>query len=305
MSTTGIPVNARNLDPSISEFCHASWSCELAAVISDLWLLFVAGVLAVVLLAALSNLRAAADRVREEQSRTAAERDAFRTFAKQVSDLSPNSGVAVGESTGGTVASAVTMTEPARSLAKVREAYRETVMSVPHYDEDYGEPLVENMAFEFGEDVAASVEAGRQLSPMLQQLLVSKAQAAAAERERLIGQLERENEDLKTAQRSLAEVESDLEDYDSPTLRVVDFDGLADRWDRLDELEKRCSDVVQERQRMLTSGRNDGPTDGPTFLEYLYDPLSVDYPVLADAAAVIERIEDARRAVAVAASRRG
>lgn len=304
MSTTGIPVNAQNLDPSISEFCHASWSCELAAVISDLWLLFVAGVLAVVLLAALSNLRAATDRVQEEQSRTAAERDAFRAFAKQVSDLSPDSMAAVGGSNGGTVASAVSMTEPARSVAKVREAYRETVMSVPHYDEDYGEPLAENMAFEFGEDVAASVEDGRQLSPMLQQALVSKAQTAAAERERLIGQLERENEDLKTAQRSLATVESELEGYDPPTLRGVDFDGLADRWDRLDELEERCTGVVEERQRTVISGRNDGRTDGPTLLEYLYGPLSVDYPVLADAAAVIERIGDARRAVAVAASRR-
>lgn len=303
MSMGGITVTAQRLEPSLTELCHSSWSCQLAGLLSELWLLVFAGVFALIVLAALSTLRAAADAVEEEQSRTTAERDAFRSFAQRVAELSPDTATSAGVATTGAVATAA-VAEPARGLAKVREAYRETVMAVPHYDEDYGETLVENMAAEFGDDAAMPVQDTRSLSPMLKQLLVSKATAAATERERLIGRLSHEADELKSARETLSEVEAELEDYDLPTLNRVDYGGLVDRWDHLDELEDRCSEVLQTRQHNLGERNGGQRTDAATFIEYVYSLLPVDYPVLAESAAVLERIEDARRTVTLAAVRR-
>lgn len=303
MTTGGITVTAQRLEPSLSELCHSSWSCQLAEVISELWLLVFAGVFALIVLATLSTLRAATDAVEEEQSRTAAERDAFRSFAEQVGELAPETGTAAGMTNAGSVAM-VAVAEPARGLAGVREAYRETVMAVPHYDEDYGETLAENMAAEFGDDVAMSVQNARSLSPMLKRLLVAKATGAATERERLIGRLDREADELRSARKTLSEVDAELEDYDLPTLHQVDFAGLIDRWDHLDRLEDRSCDLLQTRQRDLGERSRDHRTDGPAFIDYVYSRLSVDYPVLAGGTAVLERIEDARRSVSLAAARR-
>lgn len=41
-------------------------------------------------------------------------------------------------------------------MADVQKAYRETILVVPHYEEEYAEPLVENMAQEFGVDFYVS-----------------------------------------------------------------------------------------------------------------------------------------------------
>lgn len=299
----GIPVHAHGVDQSLNDLCHASWSCQLSSALSELWLLVVAGAFVLVLLAALSNLRAAAVAVEEEQSRTAAERSAFRSFAERVGTMSPDEMVADGGAHVGTVSPAVAMAEPSSSLSKVREAYRETVMSVPHYDEDYGEALAENMAIEFGKDVAASVEDGRTLSPMIQQLLVSKATAAATQRDRVISQLDREADELESARDAFTDIESVLDDYDPPTLHGVDYASLVDRWDRLDAMEDRCGDVLETRQNHLNERETTQPR-GPSLADYVYKSLPVDYPVLAAGAAVLERIEDARHAVTMEAARR-
>lgn len=300
MSIDGISVHAERVNPELTDICHASWSCDLAGLVADLWLLMVAGVFTLIVLSVLTNLRKGADVVEREQSRTAAERDAFYEFAARISELSPDSEGKIGGANGSAIGSPVALAHPPRSASKVREAYRETVMGVPHYDLDYGESLEDNMAIEFGEDVAAAIEDGQTLSPMLQQLLVSKARAAATEREQLIGQLEDEAEELNHARTTLSVIESELEGYEIPSR----LDAIADRWDRLEELEDRCNDLVQRRQCSIVEGRIDGGMDTPSLVEYLYSSLTVDYPVLADTAAILEQIESARQALVSTAIRR-
>lgn len=304
MSTeSSIPVHANQLEPGVEELCSSTWSCQLSSIISDIWILIAVGFAVGLILTSLAYLKSAKANLDEERSRTAAERDAFHTFAKRVSELSANGESAISTANRGSLASAIEVPESASSVEKVREAYRDTVMAVPHYDEDYGESIADNMAIEFGEEVATTVEKGQELTPMLQQVLISKAQSAADERDRLITHLDREARELNEAENNFAEVQSELEKYDSLTLRGLDLNELGEWWDRLDELEQRCNDVVNTRQQRLNEDRETKPFDGIEFKGYLYSSLPVDHPVLAEATEVLERIEDARRAVVIATTR--
>ncbi|WP_456264523.1 DUF7260 family protein, partial [Aeromonas schubertii] len=56
---------------------------------------------------------------------------------------------------------------PTDGLNDVQQAYRETVMSIAHYDEEYDEPLAQNLAFEVGEELAAAIMTHSQLTPYL------------------------------------------------------------------------------------------------------------------------------------------
>ncbi|MFC6726651.1 hypothetical protein ACFQE1_20230, partial [Halobium palmae] len=49
---------------------------------------------------------------------------------------------------------------PDDGLREVRAAYRDTVMGMAHYDDEYGEPLATNMAAEFSEELAGAVADG-------------------------------------------------------------------------------------------------------------------------------------------------
>lgn len=50
-------------------------------------------------------------------------------------------------------------------IEQVRNAYRETVMSMPHYDEDYGQSLTDDIAEEFSPELANALATADTLTP--------------------------------------------------------------------------------------------------------------------------------------------
>lgn len=157
MSTAStIPVNANQIDPAVEEVCRSGLTCQVASVVSDLWMLVAVGLAVGTVIATMAYLKSARPTLEEEQSRTTAERDDLMEFANRVADLSVESTTTAGLPAGGT-ASAITTGHGSTGLDDVREAYRETVMAVPHYAEEYGESLEENMAIELDDEVAVSV----------------------------------------------------------------------------------------------------------------------------------------------------
>lgn len=105
----------------------------------------------------LSRVPEAVEAIREERCRTETEREAFETFAAEVQelhaadDLQPNvhgvDGVAFRNSP---------VTKGATSES-VRVLYRETVMDVDHYEEEYDEPLRTNVSAELGSDFGTAL----------------------------------------------------------------------------------------------------------------------------------------------------
>jgi hypothetical protein len=178
-------------------------------------------------------------------------------------------------------------------------------MSVPHYEEEYGESLAENVSAEFGESVAIALEEAEAFTPGLRRTLVDGADTARDRRNSLVRAIEREESTLRSAAGTLSEVESDVEAADGSTLSLS-FEELMDRWGRLYDLEQECERVLEERQEAIQSGygvplRLDGPI---SLQEYLYDSLPVTHPVLAEATRMLESVRRVQDATSVALSRR-
>ncbi|MFB6359900.1 MAG: hypothetical protein ABEH59_01105 [Halobacteriales archaeon] len=291
-----VAVNSEQLN-AVEEVCGPAFGCAQTDLLGQLLLLAVFGLVSVVLLAALQRVSEARAEVQEEQSRTAQERDAFAAFAQRVAKLDPSPSahqLASADGAGATVAMAG-QTPTDDRLEAVRDAYRETVMAMPHYEEEYAEPLAYHLREEFGEEVATAVTGGSQLTPELKQVLVRRANESARERGRLIDHLDREAETLGSAAEELDTIEEAVHETEDRTLAGLDFRALADEWHRLGEFESRLTRLLRRRQEALQSQWDASDLRGLRSLQhYLYADLETDFPVLADGAVLADRLTAAR-----------
>lgn len=300
-----VPVHSNQLG-AVDEVCNAALGCGQSDVIGQLLPLVVTGLAVMVVLAAAYHVREARAAVAEERSRTATERQAFQRFAREVDRIDP-SPAAVQLSTAPAVTTAVAASSPRpdRGLEQVRQAYQETLLAMDHYDEEYDEPLAQHMRLELGEEVATAVEQSQQLTPPLKQALVSRANEAARERERLINRLAGEQEGLETADEELSAVAELVDEAASRSIEDWSFRELTDEWHRLGELESRLSRLLSHRQESLGAGPVDARrVDSLSLNTYLYDRLDTTFPVLSDATALAERVKVTRRNVLIALTKR-
>ena len=252
--------------------------------------------------ATLSRIPKAVAIVREERRRTAAEQDAFEQFAKRVASLEPSRSGApasdgrAGATTDGPVAVSVAESSTGvqdASMEAVRDAYRETVMAVPHYEEEYDEPLVEYMAKEFGTDLAKAVTSADALTPQLRAALIESSAQAREERANFLRRLDGEYEDVADARATLQDVNDAIETVEDGIERRS-MPALQNAWTRLEELEAECKNALHDRQSQLHEARF---ADSNVLQKYLYDPEPWTYPVLGDDLDCLDRIADARRRV--------
>ena len=300
----------RDAEPATAE-C-ATLSCDLAAIATEpgvVTALVIAGVVAFV---ALSYVRDATADCRGERRRVLDERAAFEEFADRVSGLDPAPASSTASSFGGPTAAIRTDTtvevgggtDDVR-LRRVLAAYRDTVMSLPHYREEYDETIPESLAAELGPDTATALASNGTLSSGAQSALVRRSRRAADARSTLAAAIDTEIE-------ALSEYESDLSRVDRRRRRLLEHldgvegdrtDAAIDIWRRLGELEAECDDVARERQRTLDDPpMADAPgseADGRSFHEYLHGPSDGPrYPVLAQVAEIAGRIRTDRDRVA-------
>jgi len=225
------------------------------------------------------------------------ERSAFERFRSRVRTLDPTSprhpGVRAG---GGGVVALETAAPPDAAARTVRQAYDETVLSVPHFEAEYGETLRQNFEAELGTEVAVQVfETGRVTRPVHDALLAATEQAIE-ERTTYLETLRTERDSLCRARDRLddcesraAELGARLTTADSPDRSGID--------DQLQSLEAVCEDVTQTRQELL-HGRSTAQLvgiSGETLVQFLYAECTATCPVLADAADCIETIRHQRR----------
>jgi hypothetical protein len=156
-----------------------------------------------------------------------------------------------------------------RAAERVRCAYRETVMSVAHYDVVYGESLVENIAAELSRDIAAGLrrDAHLQFTPFFKRTLLTAVANAINQRETFCEILNGERDSLIQNQDRLLAILDELEGVRVPAGLGVDFT------DTLDE-------IARDRQATF-AGRTASPrTDGHDLCGYLYMDCDWTYPVL-------------------------
>lgn len=274
----------------------AAVDCAHPDLLSGAVVLVGLGVLTLVALAVLAHLGEAESVVERERRRTRRERDAFVAFVERVSDVDVVESRPRGATDGGMVLGPREETDAA-GLREVRRAYRETVMSMPHFDAEYGESLPEHMSAEFDVEVAAAVTRGPRLTPELQEALVRHGRVAVGQRETFMETLECEERSLLDARDAFEEVAEDLSVLNAQPLPERSFEGLAATWERLGDLESECEGVLDQRQRTLDGSRPSGRGGAPSFAGYVYRSLPVTHPVLAEGATLVDRVRTARSRV--------
>lgn len=219
----------------------------------------------------LSAGEAAAERERTE---VATERDAFEEFGERVGDLSP---VTVDRQPV-PLANGSTETLDQRT-EELREAYEETIMSVPHYDDVYGETLEENVTVEFGAEVAEVFRASSTVpfSPQHKGLLVNAAAQAAQDRARFCDAVDTE---IESVQATHGELSGLLDTLDN---------SIVPAWHR-EEFVAQVDDVQAARQATLLSRSLPAGYDGHTLCGYLYDDEPWTYPGLTAVARLLDSV---------------
>jgi hypothetical protein len=240
------------------------------------------------------HVPAALDELAAERRTLRAEQDAFSDFRARLGALEVVRPAPAGSA--GTQAVALTAPEPAGDLEPAREAYRETVMAVSHYAEQYGESLATNMAQELGPTLARAVVSDQPLSPPLKEALLAATREARLDRQSVIAALDGETEALRDAESRLDALERRRRGVLDRPLLQCSYDGLIARWRRLGDLAEDCARLCRERQSQLDGARlRSSDADPDSIGVYVYRHLPVDHPVLADALAVLARTEENRR----------
>lgn len=256
-----------------------------------------AGVVLLFVSIGLAHVTGARSLLDEERARIAAEAEAFGAFARQVANAEVTT---TPVTDGGPVVTTTIEAAPSdEALGVVREAYHDTVMAVPHYDEEYDESLATNMRLEFGEDVADAVERGAALTPQLKATLVDRSRTAQHQRGSLLRQLDGEADALDEAEAVLCRCRRSADRLQEAHLGRCSFDELTAEWRLLEDRRAEAEQLLAERQEVLGERGHEtgGRPGGPSFEEYLYEPMDVTHPVLAAGIDVVDRLERARSRV--------
>ncbi|GAA5434294.1 hypothetical protein Hjap01_03785 [Haloarcula japonica] len=187
--------------------------------------------------------------------------------------------------------------KPETSLRAVREAYHETVMSVPHFETEYNDSLEENMSLEFGPELGTQIATGTRLTPQLYEALLAASEGARDERGTLLPALERERESLQSAEKTLDDCERRGATLGANARQTTDPVRLDRIDDQLAEIEKDCKTAAMTRQQRLHSRSVAAFSgiDGTSLVQYLYNDCSVTCPALADIVACLDTIRRHRR----------
>ena len=273
-------------------------------------------------------IRAARAALRVERRRVVDEREAFRAFRRRVSSIpdesgrtDPASGAEIGGSGGthapdgvgggfgGATDSGVGIggaATPAGSrLVAVRDAYRSTVMSVPHYEAEYDDTYERSIAAEFGPELAYALTRTNCFHEEYKRSMLSAAETAVQEREAFLDALESEIESVECARSRLASIRTEIEAIEdelggdgeekksTPTFGALDACRT-----RTEALREDCDRIAARRQRVLADHeRRLALGDDLDLPAYCYQDLDVTYPVLAAVAAVGDRLDALRRRI--------
>ncbi|SNZ17295.1 hypothetical protein SAMN06269185_2973 [Natronoarchaeum philippinense] len=292
-------------EPEFQRGC-SDVGCAAVDALSSQAVLVATATVTCLALAALTFLHSAREAGEEERSRVTEERSALERFQRRVQKLSVGAQTPAATGNGGATLARANVAETHSDLRAVKQAYEETVMAVDHYDDDYGEPLAEHMSAEFGDDVAAAVVGGTALTPPVKRALLQKTDAAIDDRTAFLQTLSEESDSVAAASNDLGAIEHRLEGLEDRQCLQQSFPELTEAWEDLDDLEAECREVVARRQDQIqhSAGGADWRDDGHSLCAYLYEPLPVTYPALADGTLLLDRIRTTKRRVADALTRR-
>lgn len=251
-----------------------------------------------------ANTQSALDILATERERTAAEQEEFAKFHDRIDAMNVSQGNGGQASPSGVKSTLQTQSDDQNQLQHIRKIYHETVMDLPHYTAEYSESLSESLAGEFSPQIASALTTGAQYSTPLHARLLTESQQAQNGRADFLQILTRETENLRSADDRIATIGSNLQTLAADSLETWTPAEIAESREQLHTAEEHCEKLATERQSTLQTSRIPGLTPHDIDLnEYLYQPLAVTYPVLADLAEMAEILHTERSRVNCALDR--
>lgn len=172
-------------------------------------------------------------------------------------------------------------------------------MAVPHYDDEYDEPLDENLTAEVGEEIASVITTGEYFPPQIKQNLDQTIQQCITTRRMLLDDLEREADALQTAETAIVEIRDWLREHNTRPMTEWSLTERYRTYETLCEYEAEC-DAWARQETLQTKRVTMQRTDSRLFNEYLYESLEATHPVLADLATLGGLLKEARHRLEVA-----
>lgn len=182
---------------------------------------------------------------------------------------------------------------------RICRAYRETVMSVSHFEEEYDDSLRKHMVAEFGPDLVNSLFNCHQLTPQAKRGLLEASQQSSDQRAKFLKILDSESEDLKYAQSTLDGIIGDLVEWNERPFSAYSFSQLQEFYECLTDFERRCEQLAVERQQNIHADvwpSLDGSVRN-SLQCYLYYELDITYPILTDIADCCTLLQEVSRSV--------
>lgn len=227
-------------------------------------------------LVALGYVQEVRTAIEDEKQVLVTERDAFQQFADAIGPMQ----VTTTAMPAGSVLRPDTIADLTQ-LERIQVRYRETVMSVPHYDEDYGEDLFEHMSEELSPEAAIAIVDGFEFTQQLKETLVAQARIAAHNRGELVQTIDAEDQSVRSAIESLRESELILKETDDGSLRERSFSELVAAEAKLSRIRDTVEETIQDRQIDIQWIERRSPAvERSTIHRYLYRELEPMFPVL-------------------------
>lgn len=232
----------------------------------------------------------AREQVSQERRRTASERDAFHAFTQTVADIPPQSQTT---HTGAPVMQATTTHRNADASTEIETAYRETVMNVSHYSDEYDESYEEHVSKEFSSNIAAVLTGDASFETRHKRAVIGATTTAAERRDDLVVELDAELASLDRTTETIRSIEAEVSDVERTAVSELRFGSLEGYYTRMETLEDKCTKLLDERQSTLVRQRRriSLPMDAPDIAIYAYQQLPVNYPVVSTIADLLDRIE--------------
>lgn len=224
-----------------------------------------------------TEIPAAIESLTSEFEQIELEIQAFKQFENKVSNINPDFGTT--NSISG-LGHQKEVTED--RCMKVRTAYKETVMSVPHYDNEYNDTYPLSLKEEFGSDVAVALTKSMNFTSITKSALLDSIKEAINEREKLRDVVGTEKKSLTTSHDSLTDIAKNTDDISNTELNKLDFGTLDAYRKQITILFENINHIAAKRQEKIQNIQNkmsDSTTD-TNIHKYFYQNLSANYPIL-------------------------
>lgn len=238
------------------------------------------------------RMDAAEAELRRERRRTADELEALKAFEDRIRSIEPTTP----PRTRNDRVIVPGLSPPAVGLDRVRNVYEATVMSVPHYVEEYDDTYRESLEEEFAPDLAFALTDGSRFDDRCKRAVLSSIDESKTARESLLQEVDAERESIEDAAAALSPIAEELDELATVQFRDRSFGALDAYRSRLNVLERNCEAISDRRQETVFEQRRTRwlPNEISDIARYFYQRASFNYPVMSAVALLVEAICERR-----------